>query len=76
MKRTGFEKNGLALGKIALRIFRLGTGHHRRVSIIPIEKYGLGALLKSTGSHPLNSLSGNPIKPVLFKRAAVLISTS
>ena len=68
LKSTGFEKYGLALGKIALQIFRLGTGHHRRASMNCVVKYPARLRLKSTGSHPLNPLLGNPIKPVHFRR--------
>ena len=68
LKSTGFEKYGLVLGKIALQIFRLGTGHHRRVSINCVVKYPARLRLKGTGSHPLNPLPGNPIEPVPFRR--------
>ena len=132
LKGTGFERYGLALGKIALRIFRRGTlkgrshfqlrgGSHwtaqgcdgcfallraGRVAVVvlgsqlwgglilkrhylapekamlvridkefswlrmldsPVGSQDVRVLLKGTGSPPLNSLPGNPIKPVPFK---------
>ena len=33
----------------------------------PVGSQDVRVLLKGTGSHPLNSLPGNPIKPVRFK---------
>ena len=55
LKCTGFEMYGLALGKVVCRIFP-----HR-------VKPPSNALLKCTGSHPLNEPSGNPFEPVHFK---------
>ena len=37
----------------------------------PVGSQDVRALLKGTGSHPLNSLPGNPIKPVHFNRPVV-----
>ena len=40
-----------------------------RILDSPVGSQDVRVLLKGTGSHPLNSLPGNPIKPVPFKRA-------
>ena len=77
----GFEKNGLALGILLLGISRLSQtgfpfskGNVEPAYSFSKESRAYRTVLKRTGSHPLNALPRNPMKPVLTKRRVVYSS--